>query len=261
VASRSSIPVDRLPAWRRALRYDLARTVLGFILRCYLRPRASGLERLPNGPYVLCFNHLSWIDPFVLMVLWPRRPRLYVYGPKEADMRVGARNQVISWLGTAVPFNPGKTNLLESTRRAVAVLAAGHALGIAGEGGLSDQEGVVLRLNDGAAYFGLRAAVPIVPAGIVGSRWLRFGKPIQVTVGEPLSTEGLRADRETVNALTERLQQALPALLPGPYEHEPPGAFGRFVTDVFTEARGAGRGAVVPGTMDTASEPSEDAKT
>jgi 1-acyl-sn-glycerol-3-phosphate acyltransferase len=259
VPSRPSIQVDRLPAWRRALRYDLARGLIGSLLRCYLRPRVTGLDRLPGSPYVLCFNHLSWIDPFVLMATWPRRPRLYVYGPREADMRVGARNRVIAWLGTAVPFNPGKTNLLESTRRAMAVLAAGHALGIAGEGGLSDREGVVLRLNDGAAYFALRAGAPLVPVGIVGTRWLRFGKRIQVMVGEPISTAGLRADRETVNELTERLQAALPALLPGPYEHDPPGPLGRFMTDVFTDRRGAGRRSG-SGTMAATTEREEDAQ-
>jgi hypothetical protein len=69
----------------------------------------------------------------------------------------------------------------------------------------------------------------------------------------------MRADRETVNALTDRLQAALPELLPGPYEHEPPGPFGRFVTDVFTDRRGAGR-RTGSGTMTTPTEPQEDAE-
>jgi len=249
-----------LPAWRRALRYRLARAVVGALLRSYLRLRSAGLERLPMPPYVLCFNHLSWLDPFVLMVAWPPRPRLYIYGPKEADMGVGARNRVITWLGTAVPFNPGKTNLLESTRRAVAVLDAGHALGIAGEGRLSDEEGVVLQLNEGAAYFALRAHVPLVPVGIVGTRWLRLGKVVRVIVGDPIETTGMRADRETVDALTARLQTELGARVRGPYDTCVPGPVGRFITNVFTTDRGRGRGRVsstgplpsVPDTIRTA---------
>ena len=85
-------------------------------------PRVEGRERLPAGPAIYCFNHLSWTDPFVLMATLPFRPRLSFFGPKEEDMAVGGRNRLMTWTGTAIPYKPGKNDLLEATRR----VARGH---------------------------------------------------------------------------------------------------------------------------------------
>lgn len=226
---------DSLPGWRRAARYGLARAVLGVAVRLYLRPRARGRERLPTGPYVACFNHLSWIDPFLLFILWPPRPRVHIFGPQEEDMSVGLRNRIIGWSGTAVPFRPSRDDLLASTRRVAAVLGAGGMLAIAGEGRLSEEEGRVLPLNEGPAYFALRSHVPLVPVGVVGTRWLRFGKLVEARVGTPIETTGLPPDRETVNALTARLQGELAALVRDHPTEAAPGRFGRWMTDLFSE--------------------------
>ena len=77
-------------------------------------------------------------------------------------MRVGWRNRLIRWLGTAVPFEPTKRDLVASARRAVQVVHDGHVLAIAGEGRLSEDEGVVLPIHEGVGFFAIRAGVPIV---------------------------------------------------------------------------------------------------
>jgi 1-acyl-sn-glycerol-3-phosphate acyltransferase len=226
---------DAVPGWRRTLRYRLIRLALGFVVRSYVRLRAEHMERLPPAPYLICFNHLNWTDPFVLLVVWPPSPRLFFYGPREEDMAVGARNKLIGWVGTAVPFKPGKNDLLASTRRAVAVLHAGHVLAIAGEGTVGIDENEILPLNEGAAFFAVRARVPIVPVAVNGTRWLRFGKTIRIRVGEPISTEGLRADRPTIEALTARLRNQLRVMVADYRDTREPGRFGRWLTEAFNE--------------------------
>jgi 1-acyl-sn-glycerol-3-phosphate acyltransferase len=227
---------DRLTVRQRAFRYWLTRTVIGLGVRTYLRVTPpAGLERLPPAPFVLCFNHLNWVDPFVLLTIWPAEPRIHIYGPKEADMRRGWRNRLITWTGMAVPFNPAKTNLLASTRRAMAVLEAGDVLAIAGEGRLSEREDVVMPIHEGPAFLAIRAGVPIVPMAINGTRWLTFGRRVRVRLGEPISTVGLRADRETLGDTTERLHAALTEMVQGYPEQPVPGRFGRWFTDLFNE--------------------------
>jgi len=226
---------DRLAPWRRSVRYHVARLAMRGLVGAYLRVRVTGREHLPAGPCVLCFNHLSWADPFVLYAIWPRHPRLYLYGPKEADLRVGRRNRLIGWLGTAVPFAPGKRNLLASARRAVEVLHAGHVLAIAGEGRLSEDEGVVLPIHVGVAFFAIRAVVPIVPVGLTGTRWLRFGGRVGVRFGQPLETVGLKADQATLRTLSEVVRAALEALVAPPRQTAPAGPFGRWLTDAFAD--------------------------
>jgi len=231
--SQSSLPELEPPG---RLKHGFIRVGLRLLISCYLRVRLVGRQKIPaDQPYVLNFSHPSWADPLILVAFWPEPPMVYVFGPKEEDMQVGWRNALMNWSRAAVPFKPSKSDLLETTRRTVRVLHAGNVLAIAGEGRLSDREGAIVPLQDGSAFFALRARVPIVPVAIVGTRWLRFGKRVTIRVGEPLSTQGMRANREGVLELTEHLQAATAALLVGVVEEPPPGPVGRWLTDLFAD--------------------------
>jgi 1-acyl-sn-glycerol-3-phosphate acyltransferase len=174
------------------------------------------------------------------MAALPPRPRLFFFGPKEEDMRVGARNRLIAWSGTAVPYKPGKNDLLTATRRVDAVFAAAGVLAIAGEGRIHVGEAAILPLSDGPAYFALRAGVPLVPLAINGTSWLAFRKTVRIRVGEPIATEG-RPTTESVAALTRRLQEAMEALVAGVGEPRRPGPVGRWVTERFNDWGEGGR--------------------
>ncbi|MDP8905147.1 MAG: 1-acyl-sn-glycerol-3-phosphate acyltransferase [Chloroflexota bacterium] len=218
------------------LKYNFMRYGLRLLIACYLRVRVQGAALLPpDSSYVVCFSHPNWIDPLLIVGHWPDRRWLYIFGPREADMAVGWRNRLIIWGRVGVPFKPSRDDLLDTTRRAVGVLRRGHALAIAGEGRLSDREGEILPLQDGPAFFALRAGVPIVPLAVIGTRWLRFGKRVRLRIGAPLATDGLRADRETVARLTKDAQAALETLLVGVTDEPPPGPFGRWLTELFNE--------------------------
>jgi len=216
------------------VRYWLTTILLRIAVRTYLRLRVEGRERLPAGASIICFNHQSWADPFILVAALPARPDLMFFGPREADLRVGRKNRLIALSQRGVPFHPGKTNLLEVTRRVQAITDRGARLAIAPEGRIHAGEQVVLPLDEGVAFFALRTGVPIVPVGITGVSWLRFGGTVRVRIGEPIAVAG-RPTREAVGALTAETRRALLALVADGRDRPPPGPFGRWLTEVFQD--------------------------
>jgi 1-acyl-sn-glycerol-3-phosphate acyltransferase len=225
---------DGLHPVRQTLRTWIARVAAWVVARAYLRLRLEHRGRLPSGPAIYCFNHLSWADPFLLMAILPIRPRLTFFGPKEEDMSVGGRNRLMTWTGATIPYRPGKENLIEATRRVHAVIAAGGVVAIAGEGRIHPFESRIGPLNEGAAYFALREGVPIVPLAVHGTSWLAFGRRIRVVVGDPIAAVG-RPRRDDVDALTARVGTVLAELVRDEPDRARPGPVGRWVTEAFND--------------------------
>ena len=74
---------DTAPVGPSPFRYHLVRLVFKGIMSAYVRSAVSGQEHLPpKGPYIICFNHPSWLDPIVLVATWPDpQRRLFIFGP------------------------------------------------------------------------------------------------------------------------------------------------------------------------------------
>lgn len=227
-------PTGRVDRIRRRVRIVLTRLFCGLAARAVVRLRVEGRERLPAGPALLCFSHQCWVDPLILLAALPWSPDFALFGPKEEDMGVGGRNRLMTWTGLAVPYRPGKNDLIDTTRRVQAVFDAHWSLAIAGEGRIHIGEREILPLNEGPAYFALRASVPIVPVAINGTGWLAFGRTVRVRIGDPIPVEG-RPTRERVEALTAATAEALRGLVGDFADRPPPGPFWRWLTERFND--------------------------
>jgi 1-acyl-sn-glycerol-3-phosphate acyltransferase len=219
---------------RRTIRYALTRGTSTLLVHSMLRVSVEGRARLPSGPYLLCFSHESWADPFLLMATLPWKPRLAFFGPKEEDMTQGGRNRLMLWAGNAVPYRPGRNDLLEATRKVQAIFGTGGVLAIAGEGRIHAHEREILPLSEGAAYFALRSRVPVVPVAINGMTWFSIGSRVRVRIGEPIATGG-RPTRDAVDSLTAETWAAMSALVADFPERRRPGRFGVWLTELFND--------------------------
>jgi len=158
-------------------------------------------DRLPAaGPAVVVANHLSWLDGFVLVLSTPRPLRMLVYGP---NIR-GRFLRMLSDQWRFILFEPRPKSIAQALRSVQEGLAAGDAVGIFSEGGIS-RTGPILGFKRGLDWVMGRVEAPIVPVHIDGMwgsvlsfsegrffrKWPRlvgggWRRPLTVWFGRPL---------------------------------------------------------------------------
>jgi len=180
------------------------------------------------------------MDTLLLIGMFPKQPRLYLFGPKQADMLAGGKNRFMWWTGIPVPFSPNKDDMRTSVRWAQAVFDSGGVLAIAGEGGIHVHEGDLMPFEEGAAYLALRAGVPIIPVAITGTSWARFRGRVLLRLGEPIQT-GERPTREAVARYTALTWHAVKAMVADDQDPPRPGPIGRWFTDWLNDWGPGGR--------------------
>ena len=234
------LPRGDLSELQRAFRHWFSRVLARSVMKTWFRITVVNPEGFLREPGLYAFNHLSWMDTLLVIAVMPTKPRLYMYGPKQADIRSGGRNRFMWWTGIPIPFSPNKDDMLTSVKRAQAVFDSGGVLAIAAEGAIHVHEGDLLPFEEGAAYLALRAGVPIVPMAITGTSWAHFRGRVLVRLGEPIQTEG-RPTREAVARYTARTWHALRAMVANDRDLPPPGPIGRWLTDLFNDWGPGGR--------------------
>jgi 1-acyl-sn-glycerol-3-phosphate acyltransferase len=183
------------------------------VMRLLYRLEAQGLERLPEGGFVLAANHTSSFDPWPLgFPLWPRR-QLRFMGKVELF------NPVLGPLlraAGAFPVRRGEQDI-GAIETAIQLCRAGEIVAMFPEG-TRKAKGLIKKFEHrprtGSARIALGADVPLVPAAIKGTdRLSRFAK-ILVTYGDPVPIDDLRGlpVPEAAHTATERLMASICAL-------------------------------------------------
>jgi len=200
--------------------YRVARGIVGILLHILARIEIEGREHIPQeGPFLLVTNHLHWLDPPLLSVVFPHRPYVFAAEKWERHWFLGP---FLRSLG-AIFVRRGEVDR-KALRQALGVLTSGGVLGLAPEGTRS-KTGTLQRGRSGAAYMAYRAGVPLLPVVATGQervfaslRRLRRAT-IRVVYGpmfEPPSVEG-KASAHKVHAFSHEIMYRLAAMLPPEY--------------------------------------------
>jgi long-chain acyl-CoA synthetase len=211
------------PKWiRAAVIYSVIR-VCGLIASVLLRFRVEDRDRLPrDGPCILCPNHQSYLDGFILAAGLPFQVfrRLFFVGATEYF-----ETPLTAWLARSiniVPVDPD-ANLVSAMRAGAAGLRAGKVLMLFPEGERSI-DGEIRPFRKGAAILASHLAAPLQPVAIDGLHalwprgrglaWRGFlpwrAVPVTVRFGAPQ-----HVDNAMYTESTAVLQSAVATLLAG----------------------------------------------
>jgi 1-acyl-sn-glycerol-3-phosphate acyltransferase len=163
-------------------------TLLG---RGLLPSDASGS---PAGSWIAAgLPHRTWVDPFLVVDLLPRAPRMVFFGDGPTMVRSWWRRLAVRAIGGFIPIWPGggRRQVEAHLEGARAALAAGAVLLVFPEVGDPAPPGSARSLGLGIAYLALRTGAPIVPLAIGGAEELYRGRQLVVRVLPPATWQEL----------------------------------------------------------------------
>ncbi|OYD95848.1 1-acyl-sn-glycerol-3-phosphate acyltransferase [Nostoc sp. 'Peltigera membranacea cyanobiont' 210A] len=236
----------------------LRRFVMRSLIHSFFKIRVEHLERIPQKAAILAVNHLHHIDPLLLLAELPTQPYYYILGDARTLYNKWWKRFILDLAGGVIPLErvwkeeiavieaakAGRQDLVDLAavikqtvptgedmhtlrqidRIILAILTRGDGMILFPEGRLGTAETQLhLPLKRGTVIYALRAGVPIIPVGLIGTHDLYLGKELTIRVGEPLHfPQTTRPNRQEVDIALEKLQSAMLALLPTDYP-EPTG--------------------------------------
>ena len=203
---------------------QVALTVIYLAARLLFRLEVKGREVLTElePPYLICPNHQSYLDPFLVCSTYPRRVLSNIFHVGASMYFTNAAMAQLARLINVVPIDPD-LQLLRAMRAGAAGLRAGKILSIYPEGQRSF-DGQLHEFKKGAAILATELKLPIVPVALDGTYriWPRkswrfrlakvrvsFGEPIDARAIAPEETDEEIVYEKVITELKERIQRML----------------------------------------------------
>lgn len=177
--------------------YGFARALLRVLYRLLFRLEAKGLEHIPpDGPVVLCANHVSYFDPIAVGI--PLERKVHFMAKEELFRNAFLRKLLLS-LG-AFPVKRGGVSK-ESIRHSIELLRSGNVMGIYPEGTTKGGSGMGKK---GAAMLALKSEAAVIPVAVIGS-FKPFSK-VRIQYGPRIDiTEFATGGSDQLEAATEKI--------------------------------------------------------
>lgn len=133
--------------------------------KLWLKVTHEGIENVPSsGGVIVAANHLAFIDSLLLMYALPR-PMNFLGKSEYLDHPIARHLFPATGM---MPLDRSGKRARVTLDRAQTVLESGGIIGVHPEGTRS-RDGMLAPAHKGVAQMALRANVPVVPVGIVGT--------------------------------------------------------------------------------------------
>jgi 1-acyl-sn-glycerol-3-phosphate acyltransferase len=145
-----------------------------------IRIVVAGREQVPDRPCIFMANHVSNLDPPILMPLFPFRTSFFL---KRSLIKI----PILGWGMRLADFIPvDRDGRLESARESVKVgqrvLASGVSITTFPEGTRS-RDGKMRPFKKGAFYLAMESGAPVVPVSICGSEQMMTKGSLRIQPG------------------------------------------------------------------------------
>jgi len=211
-------PLGTNPTWR------VGSSILIPLVKSISKPEWRGVENIPaTGPMIAISNHLSYFDPLVFAHFLYRNGRAVRFLGKASLFKV----PVIGWVlrhGEQVPVEREvKGAGAVALPHAIALLKAGHCLGVYPEGTLTRDENLwPMVAKTGLARLAVTTKVPVIPCAQWGAAevlppyskrpklWPRT--KVTVVAGAPLDFSPWYGKENDHDAMVEATAYAMKAI-------------------------------------------------
>jgi 1-acyl-sn-glycerol-3-phosphate acyltransferase len=206
----------------------LKHLLLGPILRLVYRPRATGLENVPEtGPAILASNHLSFVDSLFIPLLLKRR---VVFLGKSEYFDSWRTRWFVRSVGVIPVRREGGAAADAAIRAGIKALREGHLVALYPEGTRSP-DGRLYRGKTGVARMALEGQAPVIPVTVkgtdrvmpIGARLPRLVGRVELTYGPPLRFDRYydrSRDRFVLRSVTDEIMYEIMMLSDQEYVDE-----------------------------------------
>jgi len=144
--------------------YSFLKLILTILFKMLYRVEVSGYENIPkNGKFILCSNHLSYVDPLIIVGYFSRH--VYFMAKKEV-FNIRVLGEIISFLN-AFPVDRNSIDR-KAIKNSCEVLNSEEVLCMFPEGTRST-EGVIRDGHKGVGLISIFSSCPILPMALSGT--------------------------------------------------------------------------------------------
>lgn len=206
---------------RKRFMGGLAFLVMRFIYataRFLFRMDVKGSDVLSQlePPYLICPNHQSYVDPFLLCSTYPRGVFQNIFHVGAAMYFTHPVMARVARLISVIPIDPD-IHLVRAMRAGAAGLRAGKILNIYPEGQRSF-DGVLHQFKKGAAILATELDLPIVPVALEGTyriwpreSWRPRLPKVKISFGKPIYAQSIAPGEKNQEVIYEKMTGAVEA--------------------------------------------------
>ena len=150
-------------------------------MKLVFNTKVTGLENIPNKPYILAGNHRNMFD--VVILITNVDDEIHFMAKKEL-FKLKILNSIFRKMGV-FPVDRESVDI-KAIKESLRILKSGEVLGIFPEGTRNKTDNILLPFKEGVTSIASKTNVPIVPFGIGGDfkrnkLRLNIGEPIDIT--------------------------------------------------------------------------------